>query len=43
MKSVLDMDSSSNWGLTKTPGQEAKGDNLGMSFLVCYKKKMVPQ
>ena len=42
MKSVLDMDSSSNWGLIKTLGQEAKGDNLGMSFLVCYKKNGTP-
>ena len=30
-KFVLDMGSLSHWGLIIAPGQEANGDNLGMS------------
>ena len=29
---ILNMDSSSHWGLIIAPGQEENGDNLGMYF-----------
>ena len=36
-KSVLEMGSSSHWGLIMAPGQEANGDELGDVFLIFYK------
>ena len=32
LKFVLEMGSSSHWGLIMAPGQEANGDNLGKYF-----------
>ena len=32
MEICLDMSSSSHWGLIKAPGEEAKQDDLRMSF-----------